>query len=648
MFTIVADDESTPVASKRTGFDSGLKVDPEQVASYEKTIELLISGGYFRAMIQTLEPFDKIAGGLAWCITAANANVNIGLLFEEHSRMGEKVEMSENIERSLVDMKCPFQVQAQQILHLNCMVIYPVVQWLVNHLIEVRKATGDIVRVFSEKQFTNFSYLLPSDREKQELMPKGIDYLGTCDATYAAKRTHRIKKKPRYLRSSRRGAEFEVERVQTVLLEYGQGHLYTMALLQKKKEGEKKKGGIKIPGVDEDDEQRQKEAALAAEERGKKILRAMGVVGEDEAAVASQQLTDMLKSRSSENAAAAELAALELAEAARLQSEANVKEHGEFDHQRFLQDVEKRIIKCETRLAEIKQTYDEKKEELTKLRDEYTKKQNYNQKVIDETDKLKNQEQTPENKKNLEILQGMVALREDLKNQTTAFRDSVQKQKADWEARIEHLKNSEPQDELDEILAMWQRDSEKLEKARELNANKSRAVAAVKRKIDSVPSRRELQQYQRQFVEVYEQMGVKYTETKQYYNLFNSSTQIKETLEHERSLLDQVQRGFLQVKGNKKAKEKFATSMAQMVEEMTNKNLALQKRLNEKAIADRNTEDSKYQNLIERERQYYLTAKKFQEECKVTEDLQAAVSKLQKRTKPAEKKRSREKAADKA
>lgn len=93
MFTVVDEEESSARGARthKAGFDSGLKVDPEQVGAYEKTIELLISGGYFRAMIQTLEPFDKIAGGLAWCITAANANVNIGLLFEEHGRMGEKV-----------------------------------------------------------------------------------------------------------------------------------------------------------------------------------------------------------------------------------------------------------------------------------------------------------------------------------------------------------------------------------------------------------------------------------------------------------------------------------------------------------------------------------------------------------------------------
>jgi hypothetical protein len=90
MFTVAGQADEGRAASVKFG-ESGLKVDDEQLASYEKIIQLLISGGYFRAMITTLEPFDKVAGGLAWCITAANENVDISLLLDEHSRMGEKV-----------------------------------------------------------------------------------------------------------------------------------------------------------------------------------------------------------------------------------------------------------------------------------------------------------------------------------------------------------------------------------------------------------------------------------------------------------------------------------------------------------------------------------------------------------------------------
>lgn len=76
---------------------------------------------------------------------------------------------------------------------------------------------------------------------------------------------------------------------------------------------------------------------------------------------------------------------------------------------------------------------EERKAELDKLSEMVAKKVNYNQRIIDETEKLKNQEQTPENKKNLEILQGMVALREELREQNQLFKDNVKKQKAEWE-----------------------------------------------------------------------------------------------------------------------------------------------------------------------------------------------------------------------
>lgn len=90
MFTVAGRTDEAKPETVKFG-ESSLKVDDEQLASFEKIIQLLISGGYFRAMITTLEPFDKVAGGLAWSITSANENVDISLLLDEHSRMGEKV-----------------------------------------------------------------------------------------------------------------------------------------------------------------------------------------------------------------------------------------------------------------------------------------------------------------------------------------------------------------------------------------------------------------------------------------------------------------------------------------------------------------------------------------------------------------------------
>lgn len=43
----------------REGFVT-LQSDPEQQQKYEEIISLLLAGGYFRARISTLNPFDKV------------------------------------------------------------------------------------------------------------------------------------------------------------------------------------------------------------------------------------------------------------------------------------------------------------------------------------------------------------------------------------------------------------------------------------------------------------------------------------------------------------------------------------------------------------------------------------------------------------
>jgi hypothetical protein len=52
----------------------------EQERKYQEIIELLLAGGYFRARIQGLSQFDKVVGGMSWCITASNEDVDIDLL----------------------------------------------------------------------------------------------------------------------------------------------------------------------------------------------------------------------------------------------------------------------------------------------------------------------------------------------------------------------------------------------------------------------------------------------------------------------------------------------------------------------------------------------------------------------------------------
>ena len=57
------------------------------------------------------------------------------------------------------------------------------------------------------------------------------------------------------------------------------------------------------------------------------------------------------------------------------------------------------------------------------------------------------------------------------------------------------------------IAQQYAADEKKLQKIRLLAARRNRDIAAFERKIDEVPGRSELTQYQRRFVELYNQVG---------------------------------------------------------------------------------------------------------------------------------------------
>ena len=94
-------------------------------AKFEEIVSLLVAAGYFRARIPALSPFDKVVGGLAWCITASSVDVDIS--FHENATIGQKIKIGESIERVLRKMKCPNPLQAHQIQGLDYAAIFPVV-----------------------------------------------------------------------------------------------------------------------------------------------------------------------------------------------------------------------------------------------------------------------------------------------------------------------------------------------------------------------------------------------------------------------------------------------------------------------------------------------------------------------------------------
>ena len=69
----------------------------EKKQKYEEIIAMLIEAGYFRAQIQTLSQFDKVVGGLCWCIVNSGEAVDADILFTENATIGQRITLSEAI-----------------------------------------------------------------------------------------------------------------------------------------------------------------------------------------------------------------------------------------------------------------------------------------------------------------------------------------------------------------------------------------------------------------------------------------------------------------------------------------------------------------------------------------------------------------------
>jgi hypothetical protein len=70
--------------------DFEVREDEEQGVKLSQIIELLLAAGYFRVRIKALSPFDKVVGGMVWCISVCSYDVDIDVLFQENSSIGQK------------------------------------------------------------------------------------------------------------------------------------------------------------------------------------------------------------------------------------------------------------------------------------------------------------------------------------------------------------------------------------------------------------------------------------------------------------------------------------------------------------------------------------------------------------------------------
>ncbi|XP_069701680.1 coiled-coil domain-containing protein 93 isoform X2 [Periplaneta americana] len=558
-----------------------VREDEEQKIKLQEIVDLLVAAGYFRARIKGLSPFDKVVGGMTWCIETCNFDVDVDLLFQENLTIGQKIALTEKIVAVLPEMKCPHRIEPHQIQGLDFIHIFPVIQWLVKRSVETREEMGDFVRSFAVSQFHKLCPL-PEEQAVLAQQESILRNIRTIKDVYRPQRRFRRKDAP---------PEEEESRVQSTLLEYGYNISAVSLSATAESAGDTNEETGQPMSPETQETQRLEESRLTA-----------GIVGNivnlqaQEIARAAERYAELQaeeRGSGSPSSQARALVALEKQKAA----------------------LEERELKLQKEKERLEAAIQQESAQLHQVRAAH----NQVDQVLKELEAL----ETDENQGILRKLQALVILNESLKQQELEFREQCKLELGKLQKLVEGAQESAtPDEDSDQVTIQYEEERERVQKLRLLLAKRNRSIAALQRQLDEVPGRAELAQYQRRFLELYNQVAAKHKETKQFYTLYNTLDDTKLYLSKELTLLNSILDNYTEAMSSTSGKEQFMKQFDAIVEGIKQNKAKVERRRTE----ERQRRDKLSQqllSLVEQQRRYVAAVRQLTIECRRNEALLA-------------------------
>jgi len=289
--------------------------------------------------------------------------------------------------------------------------------------------------------------------------------------------------------------------------------------------------------------------------------------------------------------------------------------------------LQKAIKKVDERMGEMykqKGDLDERKLDLQTNVDELMKQEKANQ------DELENKGSTAEEAEMLEIIKGLVAQNENIKKSESEFRlkckeklEEIEERNEKARERLARIGNNEENQEEEEKAR------ERVKALRLKLAKRSRVVVGLERKIDSVPSRTELSQYQRRFLELYDQVAAKHSETQNFYDMYNNLGDQKSYMEKEIKLLNSILENFEASVGSDTRMKQFVDQMETLLtgvkqaREGAEVKMQEQLKIKEGLVAEK-------KELLSHQQEYFTLVNKVQEEIKKNQIITEKLEELEK------------------
>jgi hypothetical protein len=173
--------------------------------------------------------------------------------------------------------------------------------------------------------------------------------------------------------------------------------------------------------------------------------------------------------------------------------------------------------------------------------DKFESLRNENESIVAEMQRLEKQEGESDETIKTEI-KDLILQNEKLKQDETVFKETCTKIIEKLHKRVEEAESlaAMPDDDQSEFDEVHEKENESLRLCRLQLAKKNRSVISLQRQLDNIPDNTELAQYQKRFLELYNNMAVKHKETKQFYALYNTLNDTHLYLDKELTLLNSI------------------------------------------------------------------------------------------------------------
>jgi len=616
----------------------------EQEAKSKEIFDILLSAGYFRCRIPSISTFDKLLGGIAWCITLSNFDIDVH--FSDDMNMGQKIKLSEKVVNSLQKMGCPYQIQPHQIQGLDLKNIFPIVQWLINFVLETRD-----VRQNFNKSMASYkgNAVYGVEKESQPVTSQIIQKQTMKDRRVTKNSKIESYKIRDPLRVYSSLMEYDDK---TAVRTYNRLSLY-LAVEEKRKENEKDAAAGKDvttkPVTKKADEKHVfggKDKAKDKEAEQFESLFIPSGDGTEEVKPEALEFVDVRRGRSG-SVSGQELYKIvvenrntimkgmqnqqkddeEEEMASMLRQENEFFEDQKATMKRQIDRLEEKKIVRGEELQNLIAVVEEVEHKHTQIKQMNTELSETAEIIEKKIQGLKNRI-TPTQFANLEALNKK---KEELKAEKSTLKKTVKTQMAKVEEEKQEIEEawpvySEPISE--DILNEYNVKKEKHDNRYKEFAKLNQENAVLQRKIEGYTSSIETAQYYKRFIELYERINFEMELYRDYYVKFNNNQDIKAALMQQNDLMKSFKEGLFNLGTSSKKKEGFLKDLGEALKGLQ-ENLRRSSEILAKTKTQRDKNAELYNQLVNQERQYYSYLRELQLEYERNDKLTEALAAMQ-------------------